>query len=108
MRVAAVLRACAVPAVLLAMLEVWLRAHGASDALAPPSAALQAFAGALRDGSLWQATLYLPLKKGRNELVLAVSEVFGGWGLMGRLEENPSPAARLATATAPREDTLRE
>jgi hypothetical protein len=31
----------------------------------------------------WQGTVYLPLKKGRNELVLAVSEVFGGWGWMG-------------------------
>ena len=34
----------------------------------------------------WQGTLYLPLKKGRNELVLAVAEVFGGWGVMGRFE----------------------
>lgn len=33
-----------------------------------------------------QGTLYLPLKKGRNELILAVAEVFGGWGLMGRFE----------------------
>ena len=56
----------------------------------------------------WQGTLYLPLKKGRNELVLAVAEVFGGWGLMGRLEENPSADARLATATSPREDLTRE
>jgi hypothetical protein len=31
----------------------------------------------------WQGTVYLPLRKGRNELVLAVSEVFGGWGWMG-------------------------
>ncbi len=29
---------------------------------------------------------YLPLKKGRNELILAVSEGFGGWGLQGKLE----------------------
>jgi hypothetical protein len=34
-----------------------------------------------------QASLYLPLKKGKNELVLAVADVFGGWGLMGRLED---------------------
>ena len=34
---------------------------------------------------LWQATVYLPLKKGRNELVLAVADVFGGWGWMGQL-----------------------
>ena len=34
-----------------------------------------------------QASLYLPLKKGKNELVLAVADVFGGWGLMGRFED---------------------
>ena len=56
----------------------------------------------------WQGTLYLPLQKGRNELILAVAEVFGGWGLMGRLEENPSPEARLATGATPREDPTRE
>ena len=32
----------------------------------------------------WQGTLYLPLKQGRNELVLSLAEVFGGWGVMGR------------------------
>jgi len=30
--------------------------------------------------------LYLPLKKGANELVLAVSEIGGGWGFICRLE----------------------
>jgi hypothetical protein len=30
-------------------------------------------------------TIYLPLKKGDNELVLAVSEFFGGWAFLGRL-----------------------
>jgi len=30
-------------------------------------------------------TLYLPLKKGDNELVLAVSELGGGWGFICRL-----------------------
>jgi hypothetical protein len=35
--------------------------------------------------SLSQGLLYLPLKKGRNELVLAVSDEFGGWGWMGQL-----------------------
>jgi hypothetical protein len=34
--------------------------------------------------------LYLPLKKGRNELVLAVSELGGGWAVIGRL----APEAR--------------
>jgi hypothetical protein len=29
--------------------------------------------------------VYLPLKKGRNELMLAVSELGGGWGFICRL-----------------------
>lgn len=32
-------------------------------------------------------TVYLPLKKGRNELMLAVSELGGGWGFICRLAE---------------------
>jgi hypothetical protein len=31
--------------------------------------------------------VYLPLKKGRNELMLAVSELGGGWGFISRLAE---------------------
>jgi hypothetical protein len=31
--------------------------------------------------------VYLPLKKGRNELVLAVSELAGGWGFICRLTD---------------------
>jgi hypothetical protein len=34
-----------------------------------------------------QGSLYLPLQKGPNELVLAVADVFGGWGLLGRFED---------------------
>lgn len=30
---------------------------------------------------------YLPLKKGRNELWIAVAENFGGWGVMARIED---------------------
>ena len=30
--------------------------------------------------------VYLPLKKGSNELVLAVSELGGGWGFIARLD----------------------
>ncbi|MEO7311147.1 MAG: hypothetical protein ABIX01_12170 [Chitinophagaceae bacterium] len=30
--------------------------------------------------------LYLPLKKGENTILLAISEGFGGWGLMGKWE----------------------
>jgi NitT/TauT family transport system permease protein len=44
------------PAVLIALAEIGARAHGASDAIAPPSAALLAFFEALRDGSLALAT----------------------------------------------------
>ncbi|HEX4953814.1 MAG TPA: hypothetical protein VF017_10520 [Thermoanaerobaculia bacterium] len=42
-----------------------------------------------RDGllQLGQEALYLPLEKGDNDLVLVVSEVFGGWGLSGRIED---------------------
>ena len=28
--------------------------------------------------------IYLPLKKGENTIMLAVSETFGGWGVMGK------------------------
>ena len=34
--------------------------------------------------------VYLPLKKGVNELVLAVSELGGGWGFVCRLEDLPN------------------
>jgi hypothetical protein len=39
-------------------------------------------------------TIYLPLKKGKNELLLAVSELGGGWGFICRLKDfNPQPDA---------------
>lgn len=51
------LRPFVFPALLLAVLELWARTVGAqSDAIAPPSAALRAFGGALTDGSLLAAT----------------------------------------------------
>ena len=51
------LRPFVFPALLLAALEIWARTVGAgSDAVAPPSAALRAFAAALVDGSLLAAT----------------------------------------------------
>ncbi len=34
----------------------------------------------------WDA-LYLPLTRGENELVVAVSEDFGGWGVQARFPE---------------------
>ena len=33
--------------------------------------------------------VYLPLRKGSNDLVLAVSELGGGWGFITRLSEVP-------------------
>jgi hypothetical protein len=33
----------------------------------------------------WWDTVFLPLEPGENELVVAVSEAFGGWGLQARL-----------------------
>ena len=40
-----------------------------------------------RDGLIGyeQARIYLPLRAGRNELAIVVSDSFGGWGIMGRL-----------------------
>lgn len=32
-------------------------------------------------------TVYLPLRAGANELVVAVSETFGGWGLQARFDD---------------------
>jgi hypothetical protein len=37
---------------------------------------------------LHQGTIFLPLKAGVNEVVLAISDGFGGWGVMGRLLED--------------------
>jgi sulfonate transport system permease protein len=50
-------RASVFPAVVLGLLEAWARTVGqGSDAVAPPSRALLAWAGALGDGSLLSAT----------------------------------------------------
>ena len=38
--------------------------------------------------------VYLPLKKGKNELMLAVSELGGGWGFICRLEDMPQDGAQ--------------
>jgi len=40
--------------------------------------------------------VYLPLRAGDNELLLAVAEVFGGWGLRAQLEPSAVPRTRLA------------
>lgn len=42
---------------------------------------------------LWQATVWLPLRAGENEVLLAIVDGFGGWGLAGRLE--PADGGRL-------------
>jgi len=34
-----------------------------------------------------QATLFLPLEKGDNDIAVLVSDDFGGWGLMGRFAD---------------------
>lgn len=34
-----------------------------------------------------QASVYLPLRTGENEIRIIVSEVFGGWGLMAQFED---------------------
>ncbi len=41
---------------------------------------------------LWQAVLWLPLARGDNEVLLVVSDGFGGWGLTARLD--PAGPAR--------------
>ena len=43
---------------------------------------------------LSQGTLYLPLRRGDNELLLAISDAFGGWGVMGRLDEAEGVSVR--------------
>jgi hypothetical protein len=35
----------------------------------------------------WFDTVYLPLDEGENELLIAVSEDFGGWGVQARLAD---------------------
>ena len=37
----------------------------------------------------WWDTVYLPLEEGANDLVVAVSETFGGWGVQARLPDAP-------------------
>jgi hypothetical protein len=34
-----------------------------------------------------QLSVYLPLREGENTLTVAVSEIFGGWGVLGRIED---------------------
>ncbi len=84
-------RALVVPLLLLAALEAYTRGTGAgSDALAPPSAALKAFAAALADGSLLAATGFT-LGAAAAGLLLG-----GGLGVLGGILLGLSPrAARI-------------
>src|SRR6185436_17007696 len=43
--------------------------------------------------TLSQSTIWLPLVAGDNEILFAVADGFGGWGLMGRLE--PADGGRV-------------
>ena len=43
---------------------------------------------------LHQATLWLPLERGANEVLFALGDSFGGWGLIGQLE--PTPGVTLS------------
>jgi hypothetical protein len=44
--------------------------------------------------------VFLPLRRGTNELVLAVAEEFGGWGFLARLARAGAPASAPASAPA--------
>jgi ABC-type nitrate/sulfonate/bicarbonate transport system permease component len=92
-RTLARLRPWMLPAVLLALCEVHARRASAlgSEALAPPSAALKALAGAAADGSLWQATGFT---LGTAALGLLLGAVLGtGLGIVLGLSRR---AARLS------------
>ena len=76
---AARLRPWAVPLLLLGALELYARTVAAgSDAIAPPSAALRAWFGAVRDGSLWQATLFTLGSAALGLLIAALLGIAGG------------------------------
>ncbi len=45
--------------------------------------------------------VFLALQKGENELVVAVTEAFGGWGLIARLEDRDGIRLRLTPAEEP-------
>ena len=88
------LRPLLVPLALLAALEVYARTVAAgSDAIAAPSAALLAWVGAARDGSLWQATAFT---LGTAALGLAIAGVLGvGLGLVLGLSRRAAAGSAL-------------
>ena len=95
---AARLRPWAVPLLLLGALELYARTVAAgSDAIAPPSAALFAWFGALRDGSLWQATLFTLGSAALGLLIAALLGIAGGLllGLSRRADASSLLAVEL-------------
>lgn len=50
--------------------------------------------------TLDQARLYLPLRAGANELVVTVTEIYGGWGVMGRIEDREGLRVEPLTGSA--------
>jgi len=87
------LRAWCVPLFLLGALELYARTVAAgSDAIAPPSAALLAWFGAARDGSLWQATAFT---LGSAALGLLIASALG---IVGGLLLGLSPRADVSSA----------
>ncbi|MDM0035019.1 ABC transporter permease subunit [Variovorax sp. J22P271] len=79
-RAVSLLRPWVLPALLLGAFEWYARRAAAlgSDALAPPSAAARAFAGAALDGSLWQATAFTLSTAALGLLLGAVLGIGGG------------------------------
>lgn len=87
------IRSLVFPFALLAMLEAWARTVGRnSDAIAPPSAALSAFAGSAMDGSLLTATGFT---LGCAALGLLIGSVLGI--LLGTLLGLSPRAARIGS-----------
>ena len=84
--------------------ETLLEAVGGIDALRRLSNTF--YEGVLADPLL--APVFVHFSRTHIEHVAVwLAEVFGGWGVMGRLEDSPSPEARLAIG-APAEDAARE
>ena len=44
--------------------------------------------------------IYLLLNRGDNELLLAVTEYFGGWGFLGRLDSEAAAASSASVSRA--------
>jgi len=93
------------PLLLVALAEIGARAHGASDAIAPPSAVALAFVEALRDGSLVAATRdTLAAALGGlalgGAIGLALGVVFGLWRPLDRLMELPVELLRPIPSVA--------